>query len=106
MLNSTEKLGANSVNFHLTKLFNDPINDCDLIDLGYQGDKYTWVNNQIDNDHIKEIIDRFCANTNWINSFPRFNNKHLLRYTSDHNPILLEFHEDSTGRIFQNRPRL
>lgn len=94
MMNSDEKQGGNRLDFHLTKLFNDTLNACDLSDLGYHGNKFTWANNQPNNIHIKERLDRFCANSNWIFSFPRYINTHLLRYTSDYNPILLEFHED------------
>jgi len=106
MLNSSEKLGGNIVGFHLTKLFNDTLNGCDLTDLGYYGDKYTWANNQIDHIHIKEIIDRFCATSNWICTFPKYINKHLLRYSSDHNPILLEFSEDSHNRANLHKPKI
>jgi len=91
MLNTLEKMGGNILDYHLTKLFNDTLNSCDLTDLGYFGHKFTWANNQPDKVHIKERLDRFCASSNWIFSFPRYINKHLLRYTSDHNPILLEF---------------
>ncbi|MCI17552.1 hypothetical protein A2U01_0038700 [Trifolium medium] len=47
------------------------LTECDLMDLGYQGDIFTWANNQADEYHIKERLDRFCANSNWIDSFPR-----------------------------------
>jgi hypothetical protein len=95
ILNSSEKLGGNNIDYNHTKMFNDTLNDCELTDLGYDGTKFTWANSQPDNIHIKERLYRFCANSNWISSFPRFINKHLLRYTSDHNPILLEFSEVS-----------
>lgn len=36
------------------------------------------------------LINRFCANSRWINLFPRFSNHYLTLYTSDHNSILLE----------------
>jgi len=92
ILNSYEKLGGNGLDYHLIDMFNNTLKDCDLTDLGYNGNQFTWANNQIDNDHIKERLDRFCANTNWINCFPRYCNTHPLKYSSDHNPILLEFH--------------
>jgi len=98
ILNSSEKIGGNSIDFHLTNLFNNTLNECDLHDLGYFGNKFTWTNNQPDNIHIKERLDRFCANSNWISSFPRYINRHLLRYSSDHNPILPEFSEDNTDQ--------
>jgi exonuclease III len=91
VLNNSEKHGGNGVDFNHTNLFNSTLNQCDLNDLGYQGYKFTWANNQVDSDHIKERLDRFCSNYNWLNAFPRHVNRHLLRYTSDHSPILLEF---------------
>jgi len=72
------------------------------MDLDYHGNKFTWDNNQPKNIHIKERLDRFCANFNWITLFPRYINKHLLRYTSYHNPILLEFYEDK-AHIFNTK---
>jgi len=102
LLNSSEKLGGNNIDYHHTNLFNENLNYCDLIDLGYQGSDFTWANNQTDSYHIKERIDRYCANPNCLHSFPRYNKKHLLRYTSDHNPIMLEFYS-SNECYHQNR---
>lgn len=106
MLNSSEKLGGNPVDFQLSKLFNDTLIACDLYDFGFYGNKFTWANNQPNKVHIKERIDRFCATINWINSFPRFLNKHLLRYTSDHNPIVLDFHEANISSFTQRKTKI
>lgn len=95
ILNSSGKLGGNSIDFHHTNMSNETLNKRDLNDLGYYGPKYTWANNQSDNDHINERLDRFCASSNWILYFPRFTNTHLLTYTFDHNPIMLEFYTTS-----------
>lgn len=95
ILNSSEKLGGNNIDHNHTNMFNETLNKCDLRDLGFFGTKFTWANNHNDETHIKERLDRFCANSNWILSFPRYTNKHLLRYTSDHCPIMLEFYEAS-----------
>jgi exonuclease III len=104
ILKSNEKLGGNGIDYHHTNMFNQTLNNCNLTDLGYKGDQFTWANNQLDNDHIKERLDRFCANSNWITFFPRYCNYHLLRYTSDHNPILLEFlSNEELGNTSQKR---
>lgn len=95
ILNSSQKLRGNSIDFHHTNMSNETLNNCDLNDLGYYRPKYTWANNQSDNDHINERLDRFCASSNWILYFPKFTNTHLLRYTFDHNPIMLEFYTAS-----------
>lgn len=106
ILNSSEKLGGNNIDYHHTNMFNTTLNECDLNDLGFFGSKYTWANNQSDMDHIKERLDRFCANTNWILSFPRYTNKHLLKYSSDHNPIMLDFYSTGECYIKHNHKKL
>lgn len=104
-INSSEKLGGKNVNYNLCNLcnlFQNTLQNCNLFDLGYHGNKYTWANNQESTYHIKERIDRYCANDLWINYFPRYTNYHLLRFTSDHSPILLEFwdkHSDAQTRL-------
>jgi hypothetical protein len=103
--NSNEKSGGSSYNNNLITLFNDTLNNCNLVDLGFHGDIYTWTNNQVDENHIKERLDRFFATTNWISMFPRVTNYHLMNYMSDHNPILLvfgtnnDFSEDSRPKV-------
>jgi hypothetical protein len=91
VLNHAEKLGGRDINISLTNSFQNTLNICSLQDLGYQGDTYTWSNNQETVHHIKERLDRFLANPSWISKFPRHVNYHLPNYTSDHNPILLVF---------------
>jgi hypothetical protein len=88
------------------KIFNETINECELTDLGYVGNKLTWANNQPDDLHIKERLDRFLASSNWIASFPNYVNRHLLRYTSDHCPIALEFHETRHNYSTNNNTRI
>jgi exonuclease III len=90
-LNSFEKQGGKQVDYKHCNLFQATLNHCDLIDLGYHGNKYTWANNQENCHHIKERLDRYCANPLWTDFFPRYTNYHLLRFTSDHSPIMLEF---------------
>lgn len=94
-LNSSEKHGGNHTDKNLCTLFQETLNNCGLFDLGYHGNKFTWANNQECSNHIKERLDRYCASESWINQFPRYTNYHLLRYSSDHSPILLEFWDKS-----------
>jgi hypothetical protein len=99
ILNSNEKYGGRHNHDNMASLFHNTLNSCSLTDLGFQGDIFTWTNNQEGTDHIKERLDRYCASTNWITKFPRFTNYHLLNSTSDHNPILLVF---GTNLDFRN----
>jgi exonuclease III len=90
-LTNDEKSGGNLLDPNITNSFRNTLNHCDLQDLGYTGSPYTWTNRQ-DIDHlIQARLDRFLANSEWINRFPNFINNHLVRYKSDHCPILLDF---------------
>jgi hypothetical protein len=91
IMHPSEKQGGRDHHHNIMNLALDMLNNCNLIDLGYHGDPFTWTNNQVNGDHIKERIDRFCATTSWLTRFPRCTNYHLMSYTSDHNPILLCF---------------
>lgn len=87
--NKSEKQGGRNISVHRSNLYVDTMNNCNLIDLGFNGPKYTWTNNRSGNP-IYERLDRAWANSNWIESFPDHNLWHLPRVTSDHCPILLK----------------
>lgn len=70
-----------------------------MIDIGFNGPKYTWTNNRNGLNNIKERIDRGVANTHWLNLFPNATIKHLPICSSDHSPIVL----DTLGRNYQKR---
>ena len=56
-----------------------------------KGFAYTWDNNQPNSNFFSSRLYRYFANTGQKNLFPSFNNTHLMRYKSDHTPILLDF---------------
>jgi hypothetical protein len=87
----------------LISLFRNTISTCNLQDLGYNGEIYTWNNRQEDQHHIKARLDRFLANEGWTNNFPHYNNSHLTRYRSDHCPILLDFDTHIPCKQKQNK---
>jgi hypothetical protein len=97
VLNHVEKMGGRDINTIHTNMFQYVLNNFSLQDLGYHVDMFTWTNNQDNIHHIKERLDRFCANPYWLTKFPRYVNYHLPNHTSDHNPILLVFgsHDDA-----------
>jgi len=97
-LNSSEKQGGNHTEQNLCTLFQETLNHYGLFDLRYHGNKFTWANNQECSNHIKERLDKYCVSESWINQFPRYTNYHLLRYSYDHSPILLEFWDKSECR--------
>ncbi|XP_021761442.1 uncharacterized protein LOC110726271 [Chenopodium quinoa] len=60
-----------------------------LVDLGYNGNPYTWHNAREGAANIRERLDRALANPSWLNTFPNTMVTHLPRTFSDHNPLLI-----------------
>lgn len=72
ILSQDKKLGGNLANTNHIDMFRKAIPAGNLSDLGYEGDKYTWSNNQDGTDHIKARLDRFLATPKWKISFLEF----------------------------------
>ncbi|PNX85343.1 hypothetical protein L195_g041411 [Trifolium pratense] len=102
---NNEKFGGNPPDNNITTLFRSTLTLCDLQDLGYKGDIFTWTNKQQSQHLIKARLDRFLANSAWKNLFPVFCNYHLLRYSSDHMPILLDFNTFSGPTTKERGPK-
>lgn len=74
LMNSYEnqkKRGRPIISTH-SNSFWDIINYCELIDMGFKGSKYMWVNECFKNKSslILEKLDRFFANDDWLHCFP------------------------------------
>ncbi|KAK2441945.1 hypothetical protein QL285_013177 [Trifolium repens] len=106
VLNSNEKYGGNPLEPNITSSFRNTIEHCGLKDLGYNGSIFTWINRHQGDQLIKSRLDRFLANSNWISMFPNYNNIHLTRFNSDHNPILLNFSQVPDIRRNNTQPHL
>jgi hypothetical protein len=98
VLTNEEKLGGNPLDPILTFSFRNTMNHCDLQDLGYNGNIFTWTNKHQGDSQIQCRLDRFLATSDWISLFPNYSNQHLLRYKSDHCPISLVFSTVSNNR--------
>jgi hypothetical protein len=44
------------------KLFRDCLEDCNLLDLGFIGPKFTWTNKKSGDKNVKVRLDRAVAN--------------------------------------------
>ncbi|XP_075650139.1 uncharacterized protein LOC142620669 [Castanea sativa] len=89
VLSSADKCGGNPINMRRAQIFKECLDECNLINLGFQGSKYTWVNKQEIGHFIQEWLDRAFANQDWVNLYPKASITHLTRVHSDHCPILL-----------------
>lgn len=95
MTSQTEKWEGRPISKTRTDLFNKTLSDCNLIDLGFHGPKFTWSNNR-KHAPIHERLDRGCANDLWFNKFPNTAIHHLPKITSDHCPLLLNLDHPNT----------
>jgi hypothetical protein len=102
VLTNEEKSGGNPIEPNITTSFRNTLCHCDLQDLGFKGCIYTWTNNHQGEQIIHSRLDRFLATSDWILNFPNYTNTHLVRYKSDHHPILLEF-SNTTANRFNNK---
>ncbi|XP_042962630.1 uncharacterized protein LOC122296899 [Carya illinoinensis] len=88
--NIDEKYGAASRPYRQIRDFRTTLAQCDLNDLGFEGDKFTWANNRNGEQFTKERLDRALGNTAWLGKFENHSVYHLTAASSDHRPILVQ----------------
>ncbi|KAK1299747.1 putative ribonuclease H protein [Acorus calamus] len=69
--------------------FNQASASARLIDIGFQGPRFTWSNNRLGLARISARLDRAFVNHDWLNLFNATSLLHLAFIGSDHKPILL-----------------
>lgn len=69
--------------------FWEAINRCNLIDAGYNGDKFTWAKNKANGNAVKERLDRFFMNVDMNQKLKFFKVEHSNFHNSNHRPIVL-----------------
>jgi hypothetical protein len=82
---SHEKEGGNQRPAAFMQAFRDALTDCDLEDLGFQGEKFTWKRGR-----IRERLDRAVSDGAWNTMHPGAVVLHLDYTKSDHRPILVD----------------
>lgn len=100
-LTQEEKFGGNSLNIHIVERFREAVQTCHFCDLGIEGDICTWSNNQLDEGNTNVRLDRFQACAIWRSLYPQV--VHLMRYVSNHNPLLLDFLSNNFCRSKKKR---
>ncbi|XP_075091919.1 uncharacterized protein LOC142172057 [Nicotiana tabacum] len=103
VLKARDKFGGNRISATRANHFWNCINKCNLIDLGFKGNKYTWNNKRYSNIHspILERLDRCLATSDLIEMYPNASVSHLPRTYSDHCPLLISLYNVQTNH---NRP--
>lgn len=89
ILSSEEKQGRILRSLRLMEEFRSVLLHCELIDLGFNGNRFTWRNGRRGDAYVQERLDRACATTKWKDIFPNSKLYHLQAAYSNHDPIML-----------------
>ncbi|PNX98271.1 RNA-directed DNA polymerase, partial [Trifolium pratense] len=81
---SEDKHGGGPPNMCSMNEFNDCVQTCQLLDLGFHGPRYTW-----EGRGVKERLDRALCNLPWQSLYPEASVFHLPNLKSDHRPVML-----------------
>lgn len=89
ILSYDEKEGGADSERHCMTGFRDVLQEFNLHDLRYEGQWYTWERGRSAGNLVRKRLDRYCGNETWVSLFPEATVEHLVRYKSDHTPILM-----------------
>ena len=64
--------------------------DCSLLDLGFEGPKFTWCNNRFRGNLVYVRLDRGLYNQEWLDLFPNSKLFHIPFGFSDHLALLTD----------------
>lgn len=84
---ASKKFGGLPPNRYKISCFNNFLHACNLVDLGFEGPRFTWTNCRDHNNIIRTRIDRGHASPSWLQLFPNTKIFHLPRVRSDHCPL-------------------
>ncbi|KAL8552497.1 hypothetical protein ACS0TY_001254 [Phlomoides rotata] len=104
ILYGSEKVGGLPRSASRMLAFQNCIEDCGLVDLGFVGHAYTWSNKQVNSRNIQERLDRGLASDLWISRFPSYRVTHLTRLLSDHCPVWIEWEHPQCTNEHRTKP--
>lgn len=69
------------------------LDECNLLDLGFSGNKFTWSRTYSNGGVVWEWLDRAVCMAEWYDLFLSTNVHTLTCVSSDHNPICIQLEE-------------
>jgi hypothetical protein len=84
-------MGVNDRSNTQIQAFRDTIDICELLDLGFEGNPWTFEKRVTCGSFCRVRLDRALTTASWCSRFPLAVLKHLTGVTSDHSPIFLRF---------------
>ncbi|CAN1221513.1 hypothetical protein LINGRAPRIM_LOCUS306, partial [Linum grandiflorum] len=95
-----EKKDGNPILYSSANNFRNFMLNNGLMDMGYNGDIFTWTNCQSGEGRIKERLERALCNNQWRLDYDQALLYHEHRIGLDHRPIKIElYHDISRNRI-------
>lgn len=89
-VNSSERKGTSpEMDANRNRKFMDRVNNCNLMDKGSSGQKFTWTKGRQGLANTQKRLDRALCNAEWRALFPEGMVQNLPRTYSDHSPILI-----------------
>ncbi|KAL8458996.1 hypothetical protein ACS0TY_036469 [Phlomoides rotata] len=73
--------------------FREVVTNLNLINMGFQGSKYTWSNGRPGNENIQSRLDKVFVTAQWHSLFPSRMVHNRPRLHSDHSPLIVFFNE-------------
>ena len=89
ILKGVEKQGGSNRSHAHMQLFRDTMDKCGFIDMGFNGNPFTWKKYFRDGQIIQGRLDRILAKNEWLLRFGGSTVHHLTCNTSDHCPLLI-----------------
>ena len=103
LLEVADKKGGAPWSYNLMQSFQDVLDDCGFIDLGFSGPKFTWHGKRR-GEFIWERLDRGVANYEWLNRYLTGRVQHLHCFTSNHKPLLLALDPNGESHKWKRKP--
>lgn len=100
---NSEKVGGLLQASRAKREFNQCINYCALVDLPYDGNRFSWCNGRLGGRRIWARLDRILVNLHFTSFFGAINVSYLPRTSSDHAPMLVQLFrkEEHIVRLFR-----
>lgn len=83
ILSHDENEGGNFGSSQIISMFRDTVQNHNLSDLGFEGDKFTWHNRQDGAYNSKARLDRMIATPPWSSFYHLASVVHITRYASN-----------------------
>ncbi|XP_050247698.1 uncharacterized protein LOC126695106 [Quercus robur] len=89
-LTAEDKFGGRAFGVNSSLHFKECLDNCNMMDIGFSGPCFTWINKREVQALIQVRLDRFFVNPSWFLLYPEARVIHLTRCHSDHCSIMLE----------------